>query len=158
MGDDWRGRVGVRGQKTFMTEPSQSKVTAMWGLSGNGRVLPQSEEANGGHKPSFGRRAANAASTAQGDGGSGESKSDAKPTGTDPPPPPPSWLSAHPPEDKQLSGNSVLGGDSPSISAGRARGGLLPRRPKAEAAVMRSHDVMPGAAVSEPDDLEELVL
>ena len=40
-----------------------------------------------------------------------------------------------------------------------SRGGLLPRRPKADsAAVMRSDDVMPGAVISEPDDLEELVL
>lgn len=59
----------------------------------------------------------------------------------------------HPPQERKSSDSSLL---SPSISTGR--GGLLPRRPKADAGAMRSHDVMPGAVVSEPDDLEELVL
>ena len=44
----------------------------------------------------------------------------------------------------------------PSVTT--SRGGLLSRRPKADATAMRSHDVMPGAVISEPDDLEELVL
>ena len=152
-GDDGRGGVDVRGQRTFMTEkvePSLSKVTTRWGLGGNDRVETQPGEGNGSYKPSFGRRAAKAVPTAQ---GGGESKSDlqaAKPTITALPPP---WQPADNTEDKQL---SVFGGDSPSVPA--ARGELLPRRPKAEAAVMRSHDIMPGAVVSEPDDLEELVL
>ena len=35
---------------------------------------------------------------------------------------------------------------------------LLPWRPKADTTAMRSNDVMPGAIISDPDDLEELVL
>lgn len=140
--------AGGRRQMTFMTEdsePSPSAVPGRWGLGENhGKPSPlQPGEGGGGYRPSFGRRAANAAANAARptvQNGAG------RPTCTDQQQPP------RPSEDKDLSGHSVFG-DLPSLARG-----LLPRRPKAEAAAMRSYDVMPGAVVSEPDDLEELVL
>ena len=82
----------------------------------------------GSYKPLFGRRAAHTDSAPQ-----------HKP---------------HPPPIEGSGASEHSSGPTPSIS----RGGLLPRRPKADAAIMKSNDVMLGAVIAEPDDLEELVL
>jgi hypothetical protein len=55
-----------------------------------------------------------------------------------------------PPTAEKTVTERLVSAPSPSVSRG-----LLPRRPKADNAVMRSHE---GAIISEPDDLEELVL
>lgn len=47
--------------------------------------------------------------------------------------------------------------DSVETFKGKPRGALLPPRPKAET-VVKTFDAMPGAIVSEPDDIEEFVL
>lgn len=135
--EDVRGRrsTGVRGQATFMTETSEpisSAVEDKWKL-GESRV--QAGRDGSDYKPSFGRRATNAEPKPNVPRGQAEDHT-------------------HLPRDTIATEHLVFG-----ESAGMAgRGGLLPRRPKAEPAAMRSDDVMPGAIVSEPDDLEELVL
>ena len=91
--------------------------------------LTQGDERKTGYKPSFGRRATRPNYT--------DSTPNHKP---------------HPPLGE--ASENFIPEASPSIS----RGGLLPRRPKADTTAMRSHDVMPGAVISEPDDIEELVL
>ena len=93
------------------------------------RRQPQEEKTE--YKPSFGRRAT-------------------RPTRVDSTP----NHKPHPPPGELITSENYIPEASPSIS----RGGLLPRRPKADTAAMTSHDVMPGAVLSEPDDIEELVL
>lgn len=136
--EDVRGRkgTGVREQTTFMTEtsePTSRAVEDKWKLGENKSSLVQAGRDGSGYKPSFGRRATNAVPTPSVLRGQAEGQT-------------------HLPKDTT---EHFVFGESVAIAG---RGGLLPRRPKAEPTVMRSDDVMPGAIVSEPDDLEELVL
>ena len=100
-------------------------------LTEPGKALTQGEERKTGYNPSFGRRATRPNYT--------DSTPNHKP---------------HPPLAEVITTEHFIPEASPSIS----RGGLLPRRPKVDTTAMRSHDVMPGAVISEPDDIEELVL
>lgn len=121
--EDIRGR---RGQTTFMTETSEvsPSVVDRLRLGENGDTVQAGRGGGGGYKPSYGRRATNAALT---------------------------------PRD-QVEGRTEDTARHSETPAVAGRGRLLPQRPKAEQAAMKSYDVMPGAIVSEPDDLEELVL
>ena len=163
-----RGGLGGRGRHTFVTEHPEPPGEVLGGGArrgpggggGSGESKPHPEpvagEAGAGYKPSFGRRATNAiANTSR---PSSESRTDppsllpgsaGKTIHTDPTS---SWQQSLDQEGKQSPAHPAFGGDA-------RRGGVLPQRPKApEPAAMKSYDVMPGAVVSEPDDLEELVL
>lgn len=134
--EDIRGRrdTGVREQTTFVTETSEATPGVAERLRENGDIKPSLGAGSGGggsYKPSFGRRATNAALT-------------------------PGTLRDQAGDQTKDTPRHPVFGEPPPAVAGRGR--LLPQRPKAEQAAMKSYDVMPGAIVSEPDDLEELVL
>lgn len=132
--EDVRGRrsTGVREQTTFMTETSEVTPSVADRLRENGDIKSSLVQAGRGggdsYKPSFGRRATNPGLTPRALQTEGQTEDTAR--------------------------HSVFG--EPPVAVGRGR--LLPQRPKAEQTAMKSYDIMPGAIVSEPDDLEELVL
>lgn len=134
--EEVRGRrdTGLREQTTFMTETSEATHGVADRLRENGDIKPSLVQAGrgggGSYKPSFGRRATNAGLT------------------------PRALRDQTEGQTEDTAGHSVFG--EPPAAAGRGR--LLPQRPKAEQTAMKSYDIMPGAIVSEPDDLEELVL
>ena len=132
--------VSVR-EKIFITE---SSIDTRQGLPIQQAELEEEDrdgdgdgDGDGGdYKPSFGRRAQRQS----------VDQSIIRPTNTQPHPP---WLQQPPADNKTTNTHPRL------ISSSSQ---LLPRRPKADTTAMRSNDVMPGAIISDPDDLEELVL
>ena len=159
-GGEGEQSVAQRAERIFMTEQKERSSRTVFGRQGpvaaTGAAKQSQAQEGSRYKPMFGRRAADPMTFASQSRSNGTSNpfslaSDIKNT---------PQSNAHtspwqPPAEAKQPPRQPVFEDSTSLSS---RGALLPLRAKAEPAAMRSHDVMPGAAVSEPDDLEELVL
>lgn len=153
-GEEGEKNVSKGAERVFLTE--QNEMSPRTVIGRQGPVAAKQSQAQGegsGYKPLFGRRAADPMTFGSQTRSNGKSNPFSVPSDVQNTFQSNAHTSQWQPHAEPPS--QPVFEDSGSFSS---RGALLPLRAKAEPAAMRSHDVMPGAAVSEPDDLEELVL